>query len=301
MSSFLLNYATHSLTHPHHSFTHSLTRSLTHSHTHSLTHTHTHSHSHTTGVYVEGLTPVAVLSYSEIQERMEEGTRNRTIGSTKMNATSSRAHTVFGIRFTTVKHVDETDMDSEMTASMNLVDLAGSERQGSTGAEGDRLKEGCAINQSLSALGNVISSLADKAMGKKKVFIPYRNSALTFLLQDALGGNSKTIMIAALSPADVNYEETLSTLRYADRAKKIKNKAVKMENPTDRIIRMLKEENARLKKMLGGKGNLKAMMSAMDKKADAGKEVDAKTQKLLSMQKQVCICVCMCVCVYMCE
>jgi hypothetical protein len=104
--------------------------------------------------------------------------------------------------------------------------VAGSERAESTGATGDRLKEGCAINASLSALGNVITALADIAMGKKKVFVPYRNSALTRLLQDALGGNSRTIMIAALSPADVNYDETLGTLRYADRCKKVSHRAI---------------------------------------------------------------------------
>jgi len=203
-------------------------------------------------VYVENLTPVACSSYKEIETRMDEGTAARTVASTKMNATSSRAHTVFGINFTTISEVDGAV--SEMTARMNLVDLAGSERAESTGATGDRLKEGsannsghnkwqttrpapralfisltlhlplfipflpsCAINASLSALGNVITALADIAMGKKKVFVPYRNSALTRLLQDALGGNSRTIMIAALSPADVNYDETLGTLRYADR------------------------------------------------------------------------------------
>ena len=203
------------------------------------------------GVYVEDLTPVAVRSYADIEKRMDEGTANRTVASTKMNATSSRAHTVFGIAFTCITAVDGAE--SEVTSNMNLVDLAGSERADSTGATGDRLKEGCAINASLSALGNVISALADIAGGKKKVFVPYRNSALTRLLQDALGGNSRTIMIAALSPADVNYDETLGTLRYADRAKKIKNNVVKMENPTDRMIRMLKEENAKLMAMLSGK------------------------------------------------
>jgi kinesin family protein 1 len=172
------------------------------------------------GVYVEKLTPVAVANYSEIEARMEEGTANRTVASTKMNATSSRAHTVFGINFTCI--TEEGGAVSEVTSHMNLVDLAGSERADSTGATGDRLKEGCAINASLSALGNVISALADISGGKKKVFVPYRNSALTRLLQDALGGNSRTIMICALSPADINYDETLSTLRYADRAKKIK-------------------------------------------------------------------------------
>lgn len=113
---------------------------------------------------------------------MEEGTENRTIGQTKMNATSSRAHTVFSINFTQVVS-DPSGLRSEMTSRMNLVDLAGSERAESTGATGDRLKEGCAINASLSALGNVISALADQAMGKKNIFVPYRNSKLTFLLQ----------------------------------------------------------------------------------------------------------------------
>lgn len=108
-----------------------------------------------------------------------------------------------------------------------MVDLAGSEKVGQTGAEGQRLKEAGAINKSLTMLGNCISVLADKACGKaKNSVVPYRDSALTRILQNALGGNSKTIMICAISPADVNFEESLSTLRYADRAKKIVNKAV---------------------------------------------------------------------------
>lgn len=131
---------------------------------------------------------------------------------------------------------------------INLVDLAGSEKAGQTGAEGARLKEGCAINKSLTVLGTCISVLADKAMGKeKKAIVPYRDSALTRILQNALGGNSKTIMICAISPASMNYEETLSTLRYADRAKKIVNKAVVNESATDKIIRELKAENEKLK------------------------------------------------------
>ncbi|MCQ2820718.1 MAG: FHA domain-containing protein, partial [archaeon] len=134
---------------------------------------------------------------------------------------------------------------------IHLVDLAGSERAGSTGATGERLKEGCNINKSLLVLGNVINALADKAMGKKKdVLPPYRDSALTRILQNALGGNSKTVMICALSPARINYEETLSTLRYADRAKKIQNKAVINEDPKDKTLRLLKEENEELKKQL---------------------------------------------------
>ena len=134
---------------------------------------------------------------------------------------------------------------------INLVDLAGSERSGSTGATGDRLKEGCNINKSLLILGNVINCLADKAIGKNKNMLPpYRDSALTRILQNALGGNSKTVMICALSPASINYEETLSTLRYADRAKKIQNKAVINESEHDKMVRLLKEENVNLKKMI---------------------------------------------------
>ena len=134
---------------------------------------------------------------------------------------------------------------------INLVDLAGSERSRSIGATGDRLKEGCNINKSLLILGNVINCLADKAICKNKNMLPpYRDSALTRILQNALGGNSKTVMICALSPASINYEETLSTLRYADRAKKIQNKAVINESEHDKMIRLLKEENVNLKKMI---------------------------------------------------
>lgn len=134
---------------------------------------------------------------------------------------------------------------------INLVDLAGSEKAGQTGAEGQRLKEGCAINKSLTVLGNCISVLADRASGKtKNAVVPYRDSNLTRILQNALGGNSKTIMICAVSPASMNYEESLSTLRYADRAKKIQNKAVVNESVQDKMIRELKSENDRLKSLL---------------------------------------------------
>jgi hypothetical protein len=251
------------------------------------------------GVYVEDLTPVPVASYAAIEAQMEEGTLNRTVASTKMNATSSRAHTVFTIIFTK-KHTD-MGLTSETQSRMNLVDLAGSERAESTGATGDRLKEGCAINASLSALGNVISALADLSSGKAKkgAFVPYRNSALTRLLQDALGGNSRTIMICALSPADVNFDETLSTLRYADRAKQIKNKVFKMENPTDALIAKLKAENARLMAMLEGKiplagngdgdggdsGNKEEVTSLQQRLKEIEEEKAANERLLKDMQK----------------
>ncbi|XP_020609741.1 kinesin-like protein KIF28P [Orbicella faveolata] len=203
--------------------------------------------------FVQNLKRVAVVSYEDIERRIEEGTANRTVAATQMNATSSRAHTVVTIVFDQISK-NATGQETKKSSNINLVDLAGSERADSTGATGDRLKEGANINKSLSALGNVISALADLSMGKKKVMVPYRDSVLTKLLQNALGGNSKTIMIAALSPADINYDETLGTLRYADRAKKIKNKAVVNENPMDKLIRELREENEKLKKMFEGGG-----------------------------------------------
>eukprot|EP00742_Colponemidia_sp_Colp-10_P006091 GILJ01006518.1.p1 GENE.GILJ01006518.1~~GILJ01006518.1.p1 ORF type:complete len:1181 (-),score=265.27 GILJ01006518.1:214-3756(-) len=214
------------------------------------------------GVFVDGLSKHPVDSYEAIDKKLEEGTANRTVGSTLMNATSSRAHTVLQIEFKQLEIVD--GKGTQKLSVINLVDLAGSEKAGQTGATGDRLKEGCAINQSLSALGNVISALADKAMGKKVPVVPYRNSCLTRILQNALGGNSKTVMICALSPASSNYEETLSTLRYADRAKKIKNNAQVNESPQDKLIRELREENEKLRKLLEGKMSGEEGAEALD-------------------------------------
>ena len=220
------------------------------------------------GVFVADLTKYPVSSYKEISEKMEEGYQNRTIGSTLMNNTSSRAHTIVTIEFTQVQTVGKTK--SEKKSKINLVDLAGSERANSTGATGARLKEGCNINKSLLVLGNVINTLADKALGKKKdVLPPYRDSALTRILQNALGGNSKTVMICALSPASINYEETLSTLRYADRAKKIQNKAVINESEHDKTVRLLKEENDDLKKKI----------EALMKKVGLGETLNDDDQK----------------------
>lgn len=246
--------------------------------------------SKTLGIFVDGLTKYPVETYEEIEYKMEESYQNRTIGSTEMNATSSRAHTVVTIEFKQV--TTEGKLKSEKTSVINLVDLAGSERSSSTGATGDRLKEGCNINKSLLVLGNVINTLADKAMGKKKdVLPPYRDSALTRILQNALGGNSKTVMICALSPAFINFEETLSTLRYADRAKKIQNKAVINESEQDKMVRLLKEENLDLKKLiedlqkkigLGG-----GVIGEEDKQAflELKEQYEANTHQMSEMQK----------------
>ncbi|CAK9004239.1 unnamed protein product [Durusdinium trenchii] len=150
------------------------------------------------GIYIGGVSRRPVDSYASIEAVVEEGTENRTVGATLMNATSSRAHTVLTIEFKQVSQAG--GQQGQKLSLINLVDLAGSEKAGQTGASGDRLKEGCAINKSLSALGNVIEKLADKAMGKAKpnAVIPYRDSKLTRLLQNALGGSSKTVMICHL-------------------------------------------------------------------------------------------------------
>lgn len=205
-----------------------------------------------TGPYVEDLAKLVVRSFPEIQQLMDEGNKARTVAATSMNDTSSRSHAVFTLIVTQKRHDEETRMDTEKVAKISLVDLAGSERATSTGATGARLKEGAEINRSLSTLGRVIAALADLSIGKKKntSMVPYRDSVLTWLLKDSLGGNSMTAMIAAISPADINFEETLSTLRYADSAKRIKNHAVVNEDPNARMIRELKEELAQLRSKL---------------------------------------------------
>ncbi|XP_051554483.1 kinesin-like protein KIF1A isoform X2 [Myxocyprinus asiaticus] len=214
------------------------------------------------GPYVEDLSKLAVTSYNDIQDLMDSGNKARTVAATNMNETSSRSHAVFNIIFTQKRHDGETDNTSEKVSKISLVDLAGSERADSTGAKGTRLKEGANINKSLTTLGKVISALAEmdfapnKNKKKKKVesFIPYRDSVLTWLLRENLGGNSRTAMVAALSPADINYDETLSTLRYADRAKQIRCNAVINEDPNNRLVRELKDEVARLKDLLYAQG-----------------------------------------------
>uniref|UniRef100_A0A8C3S4F2 plus-end-directed kinesin ATPase n=1 Tax=Chelydra serpentina TaxID=8475 RepID=A0A8C3S4F2_CHESE len=210
------------------------------------------------GPYVEDLSKLAVTSYTDIADLMDAGNKARTVAATNMNETSSRSHAVFTIVFTQKRHDTETDLCTEKVSKISLVDLAGSERADSTGAKGTRLKEGANINKSLTTLGKVISALAEVVSTSKKKkktdFIPYRDSVLTWLLRENLGGNSRTAMVAALSPADINYDETLSTLRYADRAKQIKCNAVINEDPNAKLVRELKEEVTRLKDLLRAQG-----------------------------------------------
>ncbi|XP_011784960.1 PREDICTED: kinesin-like protein KIF1A [Colobus angolensis palliatus] len=218
------------------------------------------------GPYVEDLSKLAVTSYNDIQDLMDSGNKARTVAATNMNETSSRSHAVFNIIFTQKRHDAETNITTEKVSKISLVDLAGSERADSTGAKGTRLKEGANINKSLTTLGKVISALAEMNKKKKKTdFIPYRDSVLTWLLRENLGGNSRTAMVAALSPADINYDETLSTLRYADRAKQIRCNAVINEDPNNKLIRELKDEVTRLRDLLyaQGLGDITDMTNAL--------------------------------------
>ncbi|KAM3868664.1 kinesin family member 4 [Diretmus argenteus] len=197
------------------------------------------------GIKIVGLTERKVCSDQEMVGCLELGNSARTVGSTAMNAASSRSHAIFTI---TLEQRTGTDKSDSVVSKLHLVDLAGSERQKKTKAEGDRLKEGISINRGLLSLGNVISALGDES--KKSTFVPYRDSKLTRLLQDSLGGNSHTLMIACVSPADSNIEETINTLRYADRARKIKNKPIVNVDPRAAEMKHLRQQVQELQVML---------------------------------------------------
>lgn len=187
------------------------------------------------GVFVQDLSFVVVDSPAAMDRVLTQGNTHRSVGATAMNAESSRSHSIFSVVIE-ASEPREDGKDAITRGKLNLVDLAGSERINKTGAAGTRMKEGIKINLSLTALGNVISALVEK----KGKHIPYRDSKLTRLLQDSLGGNTKTVMLAAINGADYNYEETLSTLRYANRAKQITNKPVINEDPKDAMLRCVK-------------------------------------------------------------
>ncbi|KAI8801655.1 P-loop containing nucleoside triphosphate hydrolase protein [Cladochytrium replicatum] len=201
------------------------------------------------GVYVKDLSAFVVKSVDEMDNLMTLGNNNRSVGATLMNENSSRSHSIFSITIECAETVNGEE--HYFGGKLHLVDLAGSERQSKTGASGDRLKEATKINLSLSALGNCISALVDG----KSSHIPYRDSKLTRLLQDSLGGNAKTLMIATMSPASYNFDETLGTLRYANRAKNIKNKPKINEDPKDALLRQYQEEIELLRKQLEARQN----------------------------------------------
>ena len=239
------------------------------------------------GVFVKDLTSYVVKSTRECDKLRDFGAKNRHVGATAMNQDSSRSHSLYTIT------VESCETRADGTASirmgkLNLVDLAGSERQSKTQASGDRLKEATKINLSLSALGNVISALVD---GKSQ-HIPYRDSKLTRLLMDSLGGNTKTVMVANMGPADYNYDESISTLRYANRAKNIKNKPKINEDPKDAMLREFQEEIARLKARLGGGGGgggggVPGAMGAPGERRVVERVVDVEVEKIVEVEKPV--------------
>ena len=207
------------------------------------------------GVYVDGLEARLVKDYDEIANWMEVGISNRTKAATEMNADSSRAHTVLEVTITQTRIKKGEKKGQLKVSKINLVDLAGSERLSKTGAKGKTMLEGQKINLSLTTLGRVINALAaNSGDGGRKSMVPYRESKLTYLLKNSLGGNSKTIMIAAIAPSSVNYDETLGTLQYASRAKKIQNKAVVNEDAGTKLVNNLKKEIEALKAQLTGGG-----------------------------------------------
>ncbi|XP_035996965.1 kinesin-like protein KIF14 [Fundulus heteroclitus] len=201
------------------------------------------------GPYVAELSANMVSSYGDIQGWLELGNKQRATAATGMNDKSSRSHSVFTLVMTQTKteFVEGEEHDHSITSRINLVDLAGSERSSTAQTSGERLREGASINKSLLTLGKVISALSEQVLTRKKVFIPYRESVLTWLLKESLGGNSKTTMIATVSPAGTNVEESLSTLRYAQQARTIINVAKVNEDTSAKLIRELKAEVEKLR------------------------------------------------------
>uniref|UniRef100_M3ZV09 Kinesin-like protein KIF14 n=1 Tax=Xiphophorus maculatus TaxID=8083 RepID=M3ZV09_XIPMA len=201
------------------------------------------------GPYVAELSANVVSSYSDIQGWLELGNKQRATAATGMNDKSSRSHSVFTLVMTQTKteFVEGEEHDHSISSRINLVDLAGSERCRTAQTSGERLREGASINKSLLTLGKVISALSEQVLTRKKVFIPYRESVLTWLLKESLGGNSKTAMIATVSPAGTNVEESLSTLRYAQQARTIINVAKVNEDTSAKLIRELKAEVEKLR------------------------------------------------------
>ena len=218
------------------------------------------------GQTVSGVQAVPVTDAAGLGEVLSTGAASRSVGATKMNAQSSRSHAVFTIameqRRVGEEGEEEGDVPAFTAAKLHLVDLAGSERQKKTQASGARLREASFINKGLLALGNVINALATKAEGGPTRHVPYRDSKLTRLLQDSLGGNAVTLMIAAISPADSNFDETLNTLRYAQRARSIQNKAVVNTDPHTAQVVALQRQVRQLQMALLGAGRGAAAASS---------------------------------------
>jgi hypothetical protein len=207
-----------------------------------------------TGIYVKDMTMLQVKNKAEIENCLNLGNKSRHVGETTMNQESSRSHCIFTVHVEIGENMEDTKNKKIKAGKLNLVDLAGSERQSKTGATGNRLEEAKKINLSLTALSNVINALVEN-----KQHVPYRDSKLTRLLQDSLGGNTKTVMIAAVSPSSFNFDETVTTLRYAARANSIKNIPKINEDPKDALLRQYEEEIKRLRAHIEIEGGVPIM------------------------------------------
>ncbi|CAH1132699.1 unnamed protein product [Ceutorhynchus assimilis] len=230
----------------------------------------------TKGIHIPNLTEIPVESAQQILDVLIKGSRGRATASTNMNATSSRSHSIFTVNLAMQHKVEK---HQNRTAKLHLVDLAGSERPKKTGASGTTFKEGVDINKGLFVLGKVISALGDEK--SQNNFVPYRDSNLTRLLKDSLGGNSVTLMIACISPADYNLEETLSTLRYADRARKIKNKPIVNQDPKTAQINDLKKQIKLLQLQIVGQGGPMITASEIDHLKASNQELKAQLSAAL--------------------
>ncbi|XP_067932196.1 kinesin-like protein KIF28P [Watersipora subatra] len=236
------------------------------------------------GFYADGLIERPVADYQALNSSLAEGDRSRSLAATKMNETSSRAHTMVTIKL-------RQNFPSNVTklAALNLVDLAGSERQKQTGSEGDRFKESTKINQSLSTLGSVLEALVKNQQGTGKWHVPFRDSKLTLLLKNALGGNSRTTMVATISPAAENYEQSLSTLKYADRTKKIRNNARVNEMATDKLVQqLLSEKEALLRELELSRSRGTSTLNAEElakAKAEHEEEIERYKQEMQDIRK----------------
>eukprot|EP01083_Nonionella_stella_P205016 746977_1 len=231
-----------------------------------------------TGPYVEDLSLLAVRSYAEIKQIMEDGNKVRRVAATQMNDVSSRSHAVFTVIFKQTRTDPVSKARIKTTSRIELVDLAGSERADTAGVCGDRLREMSSINTSLTILGRVISTLAESQAEESDMYIPYRDSKLTWLLKESLGGNSKTIMIACVSPSALNFEETLSTLRYASRAKQIRTAAVVNEDRSKALVKELRQDIEALKGQL---------MATLARSSGQSQEIDRLREKYVETQQLV--------------
>ena len=224
------------------------------------------------GTFLKDLTYVTIKNPADIDKSLDTGNKNRHVGATSMNDQSSRSHSLFTV-YLEIEEKGENNNSRIKSGKLNLVDLAGSERVGKTNATGQTFDEGKKINLSLTALGSVIDALS-----QNRKYIPYKDSKLTRLLADSLGGNTKTVMFANISPASYNYDETLGTLRYASRAKLIKNAPVVNEDPKDALLRKYEEEIKALKEKLANGCNINDILEEVSEESDDGDDAEVEEE-----------------------